>query len=205
MERLLLFSKWLMQTIKIKVMTYMDRKAAEFWWNIPIKGRQNDKPFVAPRNVARYEKENPQSEWKIITWSDIHKQRTEKIQRIIEFKRMHPVIKPCLLWVFDNQGRFPFGGIYAAIHTIKGETFYLNFKKAKIKNRQALQLKAMQCFPLVIPMIELFDHWMQLFCETYKNKKFFAPRDIQGVAKCWCKFDEYGYLVDIANKKSDII
>ena len=176
----------------------MTRKAAEFWWNLPLRGVKR-KPFIVAPDVAYYTRNNAYEKWDTVTWSDVHKKRTEMIGKKVHFKRLHAVLKPCLLWVFSNEGRFPFGGYYTMIKTLRKE-YYLNFRSEGLLygSKNKLQLKAMQCFPLCLPMPELFQEWMEMFCEKYHKTNFYHKRKTQGVSKCWCIIDQHGYLSDIA-------
>ena len=181
----------------------MDRKAAKFWWNLPINGVERE-PFIVPREVCYYEKKSPVSEWEAVTWLDIHKKRTEKIKRAVEFKRKYAKVKPCIVWVFYNNGSL-MGGYYTVIKTLNRE-YYLNFRGHGLSvDEKVLQQKVMQLFPLCLPMPEMFDSWMELFANNYHNPTFYRRRKIQGVSFAWCKINEYGDLEDIMNikKKAD--
>jgi len=177
--------------------TTMSRQGAEFWWNLPLKGIER-KPFVVPKDVAYYTKDDPYG-WQSVTWDAIHKRRTKEINSIVRYKRRHPVIKPCFVWVFCTGSRL-MGGNYTMIKTLRIE-YYLNFRGVGISNNTSenkLRLKVMNLFPLCSPVLELFDSWMDLFMKQYKNTTFFNGRiKKQGLTKANCLIDKCGHLENI--------
>ena len=181
----------------------MTRSAAEFWWNIPISELENLKnrePFIVPKNVSHYEKDYKTGKWVAITWEEIFKERTNKINRNIGQKRLSETITPCLIWVFYSPS-WLLGGWYTMIKTINKE-FYLNFRDNSqiTKNNR---LKVMQLFPYYLPIDDFFYDWMEKFAETYKNKTYNKGRfKKQGIAFAWCKIDEYGRLLEIEINKN---
>jgi hypothetical protein len=193
----------ILTNIKIKDMI-MTRSAAEFWWNIPITEKienlKNREPFIVPKNVSHYEKDYKTGKWVAITWEEIFKERTNKINRNIGQKRLSETITPCLIWVFYSPS-WLLGGWYTMIITINKE-FYLNFRDNSqiTKNNR---LKVMQLFPYYLPIDEFFYDWMEKFAETYKNKTYNKGRfKKQGIAFAWCKIDECGRLLEIEINKN---
>lgn len=180
----------------------MDRKAAEFWWNLPIKGIQRGK-FIIPPDVAYYINQTSYSwgskpKWVPVTWKEVHKKRTEKTLSNLRYKRLHESIKPCFIWVFSH-GFWLMGGYYCLVKTLNKE-YCLNFRGKDLgRTEKYLQMKVMQIFPLCLPMPELFYDWMILFAKYFKNKKFHKDWKNQGIAKAYCKISEYGSLIDIAS------
>ncbi len=179
----------------------MDRKAAEFWWSLPINGVERKK-FIAPKEVAYYEKDHPMDEWKVVTWKDVHAIRTEKIERSIFFKRAIGVTyeKPCIIWVFYVNS-FLMGGYYCVVKTLK-EEYYLNFRgKGLGTDGKVLREKVMNVFPLLIPVDDLFYDWMREFCKKYSNQSFYKRFKIQGVNFARCVITSSGNLIDIKPQK----
>ena len=173
--------------------TSMSRGAAEYWWN-QVSGLN----IEIPSNVVSYSKNHSGAPWEVFTWEDLHEQRTNRINSNINRKRLHPTIKPCLIWVFSHE-YWMMGGYYTVIKTINRE-YYLNFKGRSFgyqTTEEELQLKVMQIFPLCLPMIELFYDWMFLFAQEYNNRTFYKGWKKQGTAKGHCKIDGVGNLIDI--------
>ena len=182
--------------------TIMDRKGAEFWWNLPIKGVDME-PFVVPNDVSYYVKDMMKNTWTPVTWKEIHKKRINSINERIRQKRIHMTVKPCIVWVFYINS-WIMGGWYTMIKTLDKE-YYLNFRDQGLKgNSNELILKVMSLFPYCLPFIEFFDKWMVLFAKENKNLSFYKKRK-QGTSFAWCKIDKYGYLEDIAINRNDLI
>lgn len=140
----------------------VNRSAAEFWWNTISR-----KNIEIPSDVAYYE--TFRNELKSVTWEKVHAKRTDRIRRCEDFKRRNGIVKaiPCIVWVFNNEGKFPFGGTYVLIKTLRSET-YLNFRN----EQPDLILRIMELFPCgILPMIENFDLWAEQFIIQHKKKK----------------------------------
>lgn len=173
--------------------TIMDRKAAEFWWNIPLKGKDREK-FIAPPEVAYYFKNGIGTKWNVTTWKDIFAKRKVKQDSIIANKCRHEKIKPAFIWVFYNDS-WIMGGWYIYIKTIHKD-YSLNFRanwKNELEFKSIIQ-KIMQFYSCGILAFD-FDSWAPYFAEEYKHVGF--RRTKQGLVKCWCKINEYGELVDV--------
>lgn len=183
--------------------TIMNRKGAEFWM-VEFRKQHGIEPWAIPKEAHSFVIDHPGDDWKMITWSDIHKKRQQRDERCIRFKRMHGMIKLCIVWVFYID-YWLFGGYYTVIKTINDEV-YLNFRGRGLSNRtdeEHLKLEVMDLFPLgIIPIIDNFEHWMKTFIETYSNKTFYGGKIKQGINYAHAKFDQYGYLEGILNKKT---
>lgn len=175
----------------------MNRKSAEFWWSLPINGIERKK-FIVPKEVAYYEKNSSFDKWKIVTWKDVHKKRTEKILSDVDRKKKQNVIeeKTCVIWVFSH-GYWMMGGYYCVIKTVRKQ-YYLNFRGEGLgTTSKELREKVMSLFPIVLPIDDLFYEWMYEFSKIYNNQKFYKGWKNQGIAFARCKIDSYGNLVDI--------
>jgi hypothetical protein len=197
----------------------MTRSAAEFWWSLPVtedmlnkineingttltdkekESLLNRGNFVAPKNVSHYIKDK-YNKWILVTWDDVFKKRTEKINSIIWYKRLSDTIKPCIVFVFYSPS-WIMGGWYTIIRTLNNE-YYLNFRIDKdTSNKYKIQM--MNTFPYCIPCVENFDYWMSEFCRINKNTTYHKGRfKIQGITYAYCKIGKKGDLLEIGNKK----
>ena len=175
-------------------MSIINRKAAEFWWDLPIKGVERKK-FVAPPEVAFYTKSHLSGEWEITTWKDIFAKRKAKQDSSIANKYRHGAIKPAFIWVFHNDS-WIMGGWYIYIKTLKKD-YPLNFRtnwRNQGKHKSMID-KIMQAYPCGILAFD-FYHWAPYFAKQYQHNGF--KRTKQGLVKCWCKIDKYGELVDVS-------
>lgn len=176
----------------------MTRSGAEFWM-VEFRKRHGIEPWVIPKEAHSFVKEIGDKNFKMITWSDIHKKRRERDEKNIYFKRMHGMIKPCIVWVFYID-YWLFGGYYTVIKTINDEV-YLNFRGrglASRANEEHLKLEVMNLFPVgIIPIIDNFQYWMKQFIKNYNNKSFYGGHFKQGINYTHCRFDKYGYLRNI--------
>lgn len=179
--------------------TTMPRKAAEFWWNLPIDGRDTTKKFVADPNVAYYEKKFPHDKWEVVTWADIHKKRTERININISHKRNFiKTVQPAIIWVFYNEN-FLFHGWYVKIRTLKN-SFYLNWKTY---DRNIIE-RAMSLYNCgIIPSAEFENQWFESFAKTYHTNSF-GGRKKQGTAFCYAVFNDHGNLIDLLPPKKPL-
>lgn len=170
----------------------MNRKAAEFWWNIPIKGKPRKK-FVVPKNVAYYETDD-QSNWKETTWEEIFLQRKQKQNASIKYKRIHSKIKPAFIWVFYNDS-WIMGGWYIYLKTLH-EDYPLNFKIGPIQRKKynSIIKKIMQFYPCGTLPFD-FYYWAPYFAKEFNHVGF--NRTIQGLVKCRCIIDKYNNIEDV--------
>lgn len=174
-------------------MTIMNRKSAEFWWNLPIKGIERKK-FIAPPEVAYYTKNDFTDKWEATTWKEIFAKRKEKQDSSIASKCRHETIKPAFILVFYNDS-WIMGGWYIYIKTLKKD-YALNFRtnwKNEGKHKSMIE-KIMYAYPSGILAFDFYS-WAPFFAKQYQHNGF--KRTKQGLVKCWCKIDKYGELVDV--------
>lgn len=171
----------------------MKRKAAEFWWNLPIKGVERKK-FIAPPEVSFYTKKYLNDNWEITTWKEIFAKRKIKQNSAIANKCRHGAIKPAFIWVFYNDS-WIMGGWYIYIITLKKD-YAINFRTNwKTKGRyKSIIDKIMQYYPSGILAFDFYS-WAPHFAKQYHHEGF--ERTKQGLVKCRCEIDEYGKLVDV--------
>ena len=166
----------------------MTRRGAEFWWNLNRKDK-----MIIPPEVASYTRDHPYQKWKVTTWKDAFAERKRKQLLNLDYKKRCGIkkIKPCYVWVFYNES-WIYGGWWIYIKTLKDD-FAINFKHQR---NDKLIIKAMKMFPCgIIPIIENFDKWAELFSKEYHSNSF--KRKIQGLKICKCVISEYGELEDI--------
>jgi hypothetical protein len=171
----------------------MNRKAAEFWWNLPIKGIERKK-FVPPPEVAFYAKNDFSNKWEVTTWKDIFVKRKIKQDLSIANKCRHEKIKPAFIWVFFNNS-WIMGGWYIYIKTLHKD-YALNFKtnwKNEGKYKSIID-KIMQAYPSGILAFDFYQ-WAPHFAKQYHHTGF--NRTKQGLVKCLCKVNKYGELEDV--------
>lgn len=177
----------------------MKRKAAEFWWSLPIKGHEDRKPFIAPKEVSYYTRNSPYDKWTSVTWSEVHAKRTAEINARIASKR-HFIkeVQPAIIWVFYNPG-FLFSGWYITIRTLKN-TYYLDWKKVD----KPLIEKAMSLYPCgILPSFEFQSQWVVKFAKEYHTNSFKRAKN-QGSAYCYAVFDKYGSIIDLLPPKKKV-
>lgn len=137
---------------------------------------------------------------KIITKADILDEKRQRQKRILENKLQikDPVLKPCFVWVFHNDG-FPYGGWWLYIRTLKRD-WGIGFRR----QYESLIPKIMSMWPCgLLPMVENFPVWMVTFANLYHYPTQKRLRN-QGMVQAWAKIDCYGDLLDVAKDKTDI-
>lgn len=149
--------------------TIMDRKAAEFWAGV-----------VWPKDIAM------KVDDKFITWQEIHDKRRERQAVRLEdiYLPEPPPYVPCYAWVFHNKWSFPYGGWYCYIIT-RREQVAVNFRGF----RESLAMSLMKEIPLVLPLVDNFYQWMNLFIHDYPRTKVKDPRKAGSVVG-WYNDDE---------------
>jgi hypothetical protein len=161
--------------------TIMTRSAALFWWKKEL-----------PREIAYLERNSPYEKWEPITYHEIIKKKTDRMISLTNHKRRTESIVPCFIWVFYND-TFLFHGWYIYIKTLKKD-YALNWKRTWKSHNEELIIKIMHLFPCdVLPIDDV--SWMKAFANRYHHVGF--HRTVQGLAKCWCKIDRDGELVDV--------
>jgi len=159
--------------------TIMQRSAAKFWW-----GRE------LPKEIAYMYKSWASENWQQVTYSEIAAKKKAKQERILAYKRKHPVTKPGYVWVFYNDTTF-FCGWWVYVKTLK-EDFAINFKNPHSSNQME---EIMNLFPCgVIPAKYNFEMWAAAFYKTFRHEGF--GRKKQGLAKCSCVIED-GELIRI--------
>lgn len=157
------------------------REGAKQWFGLEL-----------PRHVISIRKEYPHDEWIEYTTFDVLREKRERNEDDLKRKRRHPVLKPCIVWVFYNSG-FPFGGWWIYIRTLK-KYFGINFRG---ENDLNLVEKIMRLFPCgVLPVFENFRQWAERFSKMYPTKSF-GGRKKQGLKYCVCKIDGFGRVKDV--------
>lgn len=168
----------------------MTREAAEFWWNIPIKGIER-KPFIVPKNVIHYSHNIKTRKWEAWTWEDEFKKRKAKQKAQLHYNRQshEPIKKPALIHVFSSSQ----SGWYIYILTLK-EFYSIYYYRNGWKHE--LVLKIMRDNPCgVIPIYENIDVWCENFTKLHSTKSFLYPtkefyfKPKRGVLKCWIEID----------------
>lgn len=179
-------------------MTIMSRKAAEFWWNLPMKGVKRPK-FVCPPEVSYFTRDEWNQKWIPTTWKEVFARRKEKQESRIRNKIGRIAeLKPCYIWVFHND-TFLFGGWWIYVKTLKKDVA-LNFRQMDRYNE--LIRKIMDMFPCgVIPFD--FNTWAAAFERTYHKDFKDKRRAKNALLLCRCLIDERGDIADIypLNKK----
>lgn len=168
----------------------MPRSAAELWWG-------KDK---VPADAHHFYTDNgsyfgTKPEWKVVTWEDIFKERKDKNEHNLWWKkRTNKLMRtPCFVWVFNNYKSNFFGGYYLYIKTLE-QDYAINFREPN----EEIQKQVMEIFPCgIIPGIDDFYIWAQSFIETFPHNGFKRKAKYQGLKKCWCEVDYYGKLVNI--------
>lgn len=176
----------------------MNRKAAEFWWNLKREGEK----FVPPRNVAHYEKKSIRSlawggeepKWKPVTWEEVFRKRTERINHIIEMKRLPSQrVKPCFIWVF-YQKHFPFVGWWIYIKFNGMNDVALNFRDSSYSG---IIKKIRDHFPSgKFQEFESNSEWCEFFAKKYPHKGFKRNRK-QGLYKARAVLNSSDRIIDI--------
>jgi hypothetical protein len=160
--------------------TIMSRSGAEFWWKTKL-----------PRHIAYLHKPHSHSDWIEVTYKEILDKKIEQQKWELQIKTRSNKIKPCYIWVFNND-YWLMGGWYLYIKTLK-EDYALNFRNPN----KELTLKIMELYPCgVIPVLENFDSWAEAFSKTFSHKGFKRKKN-QGLLKCFCELNEYNELKDI--------
>ena len=77
---------------------------------------------------------------------------------------------------------------------IRNKDYAINFRH---EHNDSLVEKAMQFFPCgIIPLKDNFETWAPKFAKQFAHKGF-KGRHKQGLAKCYCRINDYGKLIDI--------
>lgn len=176
----------------------MPRKAAEFWWNFPIKGVERDK-FICPPEVSYYIKYGGCNKWEPVTWKEVYLKRKEQNLRNInrELISYNERIVPCYIWVFHNDWDFPFGGWHIYVQTLKKD-YALNFRTSRKGQHTELIEKIKDMYPVGVLTFD-FEDWAKEFAKKYPKKS--KKRKEEGAVLCWCKINERGDVVDIMKKR----
>jgi hypothetical protein len=184
----------------------MNRKSAEFWWNLPIKGVER-KPIKPAPEVAYYEKQYkghilgdaPKDLWKPVTWNEVFEERKQKQKIRLQYKRRsnEAQTKHCYIWVFHVDW-FLFGGwwIYLKFHK---DDIALNFRSPSSYKGIISKIKS-HFFPdtLFLDLIST-EELCKFIAKKYPSKAFKRKKN-QGLYKCECVIDSYGEVKDIILK-----
>lgn len=125
-----------------------------------------------------------------ITKGDILENKRRRQRRELEWKRRNwePVIRPCFIWTFYNQG-FIYGGWWLYVQTLH-ESFGIGRSKEMV-------LKIMGLFPCgYLPMVENFEVWKVEFARIYRRPTRKRP-DKNGMAPAWAQLSHNGILLDV--------
>ena len=172
--------------------TIMPRKAAEFWWNIPLKDIQREKVIIPPE-VSYYTRDESNKKWIPITWKEVFAKRKERQDSNIQNKISYSYkIKPCYIWVFYNH-TFLFHGWFIYIKIFK-KNIAINFRQhGRYDN---LIQKIMNTFPCGIIPFD-FKTWAETFERIHHRDFKDERRKKNALLKCWCLIDERGDIADI--------
>jgi hypothetical protein len=175
-------------------MTIMSRKAAEFWWNLPIKGVEREK-FICPPEVSYYDRDERKNKWTPVTWKEVFAKRKEKQESNIRSKtERFEQIKPCFINVYFDDIDY------------KGSwLMYIRIYKRSIYAKDLLRAKIMDMFPCEVIAFD-FATWAEAFERKYHRKYKDPRRKKNALLKCWSLINTRGEIADIypINKKLNI-
>lgn len=120
-----------------------------------------------------------------ITRADILRGKQQRQARLLDRKRRpsESVVKPGLVWVFDNGPIIPYGGTWLYVRTLK--------KEWRIEDNQT-RLQIMATYPCgLLTMIENYDLWKSRFIKFYNRPDCRRP---QGLAVCRVQINYRGEL-----------
>ena len=126
-----------------------------------------------------------------VTRGDILASKRRRQERQLARKRYSPdpVIKPCFVWVFYNNG-FPYGGWWLYVRTLKND-WQID------RHGTNLKLPIMKLFPCgVLPIAENFWQWAEAFAAEYHYPTRKRP-DKNGLALARAVMSPEGSLLDV--------
>ena len=128
--------------------------------------------FNWPREIA-FVTDDYKGGYRQVTWKEVHKARTERMHRNLEWKRQiaEPTILPCYVWTFFNVQDIPYHGWYCYVVT-RYFDIGVNFRGFD----KDLAMSLMRTIPFgLLPLETNFYKWMELFAKNYPRKPH--PKD----------------------------